>query len=209
MSAERGGGDGRAATGKVARLPFAVRNELCERLLDGEGGAALLRWLNGLPETRAAGGAPVNAQNLSAWRRGGYRRWLAEREKTRRLAELAEQAGHIAAATGDPAGVGSRLLLGRILEVAERADEENIGALVRAVAELRRGETAKERNELARGALELERARFQRQTVEMFIEWAADERAREIAASEGLSAATKTETLGPLLFGDLWRGGPE
>ena len=31
---------------KIGRLPFAVRNELNERIRDGEGGPAILAWLN-------------------------------------------------------------------------------------------------------------------------------------------------------------------
>ena len=36
---------------KIGRLPFAVRNELNERIRDGAQGAELLDWLNGLKET--------------------------------------------------------------------------------------------------------------------------------------------------------------
>ena len=37
---------------KIGRLPFAVRNELNERIRDGAQGAELLEWLNGLKETK-------------------------------------------------------------------------------------------------------------------------------------------------------------
>ena len=127
---------------KITRLPWEIRNQLCERMLDGQQGPEILAWLNALPEFRALGLAPVNPPNLTAWKLGGYRRWLEERDKTQRLAKLAEQAGHIAAATGDPAGVSSRLLLGRILETLETADESDLAKLVEAVAALRKGEIA-------------------------------------------------------------------
>jgi hypothetical protein len=36
-------------TGKIARLPLAIRWQLNQRLQHGEVGASLLRWLNSLP----------------------------------------------------------------------------------------------------------------------------------------------------------------
>ena len=37
---------------KIGRLPFAIRNELNERIRDGVGGSEILTWLNGLKETK-------------------------------------------------------------------------------------------------------------------------------------------------------------
>lgn len=53
-------------TGKIARLPQAVREALDRRLADGEPANKLARWLNSLPEARAVlaaefGGRPINA----------------------------------------------------------------------------------------------------------------------------------------------------
>jgi hypothetical protein len=72
-------------TGKIARLPRHVRNELNQRLLDGESGTGLIQWLNELPEAKAAlqrdfGGRPINDQNLSDWKQGGFRDWVAKTE---------------------------------------------------------------------------------------------------------------------------------
>ena len=39
-----------ARTGKIARLPVAIRTELNQRLRDGESGSTLLPWLNAQPE---------------------------------------------------------------------------------------------------------------------------------------------------------------
>jgi hypothetical protein len=82
--------------GKIARLPHAVREELNQRLLDGESGNGLIQWLNELSEARAAlqrefGGGDINEQNLSEWRQGGFRDWLAKAEAEELMAEtLAE-----------------------------------------------------------------------------------------------------------------------
>jgi hypothetical protein len=39
--------------GKIARLPAAMRDELNQRLLDGQPGKELVEWLNGLPKVQA------------------------------------------------------------------------------------------------------------------------------------------------------------
>ncbi len=82
---------GATRKGKIARLPSAVREQLNERLREGESGRQLIAWLNGLPEVQAIlaarfGGRPVNEPNFTAWRHGGYRDWLALQE-TRRVTE--------------------------------------------------------------------------------------------------------------------------
>src|ERR1700704_1614598 len=71
--------------GKIARLPLAVRQELNRRLDEGEQGKKLVVWLNGLPEVQAIvaaefGGKPIREQNLSEWKQGGYRDWVAQQE---------------------------------------------------------------------------------------------------------------------------------
>lgn len=52
--------------------------------------------------------------------------------------------------------------------------------------------------------LNLQREKFQRETCEMFVKWAADKRATEIARSSS-SNAEKIERLGQLMFGEGWR----
>ena len=83
--------------GKIARLPEPVREELNERLHRGELGRECVEWLNFLPEVQAVlardfGGRPILAQNLSEWRHGGYRDWLAGREARRVAVELGQTA---------------------------------------------------------------------------------------------------------------------
>jgi hypothetical protein len=70
----------RARTGKIARLPQNLREELNRRLADGEEGNSLLAWLNALPEAQAVlaehfGGRPITHSNLSDWRLGGWADW--------------------------------------------------------------------------------------------------------------------------------------
>jgi hypothetical protein len=79
--------------GKIARLPKAVRDELNRRLSDGEPGKELVKWLNSVPEVEKVlalefDGHPMREQNLSEWRKGGYRDWLAEQEARAMLSEM-------------------------------------------------------------------------------------------------------------------------
>ena len=72
-------------TGKIARLPAAIRDQLNRRLLDNEPGSSLLGWLNSLPEVQAILAAdfasqPVSPANLSQWKNGGYSDWLTRRD---------------------------------------------------------------------------------------------------------------------------------
>jgi hypothetical protein len=70
-----------ARTGKIARLPEAIRIELNQRLLDGQLGPEILPWLNTHPELDLK--TPINAANLSSWRLGAYQAWLnGKSEKT-------------------------------------------------------------------------------------------------------------------------------
>ena len=74
--------------GKIARLPWSIRNELNRRLRDGEEGKRLVEWLNSLPEVQEAlqehfGGRPINEQNLSEWKQGGYEDCLRIRKIAR------------------------------------------------------------------------------------------------------------------------------
>jgi hypothetical protein len=66
--------------GKIARLPLRIRASVNARLDDGEPGTKIVEWLNSLPEVQAVlemefQGRPIREQNLTEWRRGGYREW--------------------------------------------------------------------------------------------------------------------------------------
>jgi hypothetical protein len=101
-------------TGKIARLPLAIRQELNQRLQDGQKGRQLVAWLNGLPEVQTVmaaqfNGQPIAASNLSRWKKGGYQGWAKEQdaraaavamiEESSALQELAKAglSNHIAA----------------------------------------------------------------------------------------------------------------
>jgi hypothetical protein len=72
-----------ARIGRIARLPHEVREELNRRLRGGEKARRLVPWLNSLPAVQAVlkaefAGRGIREQNISEWRKGGYRDWLAQ-----------------------------------------------------------------------------------------------------------------------------------
>jgi hypothetical protein len=87
--------------GKIARLPWAIRDELNRRLRDGEPGTQLVDCLNGLPEVQDVlrehfGGRPITEQNLSEWKQRGYEDWLRHQEARAWVQDLTNQSLDIA-----------------------------------------------------------------------------------------------------------------
>ena len=219
----------RSYRSKIGRLPFAVRNELNERIRDGKSGAEILVWLNCLPAVkkvmRELKTSIVNAQNLTDWRSSGYADWLEDQKDADRIRRLAEVSQTLAAAAGgNVAGVGCSIATAKIMDALESADEEKIADLSTALVKLRASENAaqkvalaEEKNALAKEQLELSRAKFERQlelsrakferdTTRLFIKWAQSKDALALATDKRLGSDEKTERLGRLMFGDLWEG---
>lgn len=207
--------------GKIARLPAELRNEICVRLHNGETSATILPWLNARPEAvklvcEQFDGSPITPQNLSEWKGGEYAKWLSRREKIQNLKELSMWAADVSRRGVNLAGGSAAIIAGKILEIADdlqiSVDEpEKLAALTRAVAQLQNGELAaqKLRNENVRlkhaaEKLELERQKFRRDTVELFIKWVADEQAKQIALSSE-DKNVKMEKLLELMYGDAAR----
>ena len=203
---------------KIGRLPFAIRNELNERIRDGVGGTEILAWLNGLPSTRKIirelKSGEINAQNLTDWRSSGYRDWLEDQcqaDRIRRLAEISQTLA--SAAGGNAAGVCCNIATAKIMDALESADEEQVADLAKALVQLRAGENAaqkvalaEEKNAIQKEQLELSRAKFERDTARLFVKWAQNKDALSIATDRKLGGDEKTERLGRLMFGDLWEG---
>lgn len=203
---------------KIGRLPFAIRNELNERIRDGVGGSEILAWLNGLPSTRKIirelKSGDINAQNLTDWRSSGYRDWLEDQGQADRIRRLAEISQTLAsAAGGNAAGVGCNIATAKIMDALESADEEQVADLAKALVQLRAGENAaqkvalaEEKNAIQKEQLELSRAKFERDTARLFVKWAQNKDALSIATDRKLGGDEKTERLGRMMFGDLWEG---
>ena len=83
-------------TGKIARLPKYVRDQLNRRIEDGEQGKQLVEWLNELPGVQEVlkeqfGGRAVTEQNLSEWKQTGHPEWLRQEETRSLVSKLTEQ----------------------------------------------------------------------------------------------------------------------
>lgn len=220
-----------ARTGKIARLPLAVREELNARLRDNESGQIILEWVNGLDVTkeilkRHFAGEPISDANLSVWRGGGFAEWLKEQDDVEKIHRLHEASVRIAKAAGGNLSEGLLALnVGRIQEALEQfwsgmrdiesTEEGNekdkaVTKLLQALTAIRGMEietkklALKEIEVQQKGeALNLETKKFQRTTAELFIQWVADEEAKKIATSD-MATDAKLEALGRHLFGDAW-----
>ena len=79
-------GKTQSRTGKIARLPYKIREEVNRRLRDNVPGGKICKWLNRLPAARAVcaefarrngkEASPINEKQLSEWRCGGFQDWL-------------------------------------------------------------------------------------------------------------------------------------
>jgi hypothetical protein len=157
-----------ARTGKIAQLPRHIRNELNTRLDNGEPGPQILEWLNGLEEVVGVlddffDGKPINENNLSAWRQGGFLDWKRHQQPCDWVRTLSERADQLSEEAGlmplsDRVSSVASLALGKLLQsfdsdtLPEGVDRREFHALMKDLAMLRR-----EDREAARLRIELER----------------------------------------------------
>ena len=156
--------------GKIARLPHTIREQLNRRLQNGEPGKKLVAWLNTLPESRRMlaadfGGRPINEPNLSAWKSGGYLLWLLEQETLAQTRQMPQAARELtAAADGQLTGNLSTVLAVRYAVALAGWDgkvtfkfQRNLRMLrhlCQSVVQLRRGDHASARLDLAQKRLD-------------------------------------------------------
>jgi hypothetical protein len=143
-------------TGKIARLPLDIRNELNARLANGEQGKRLVAWLNSHPEVNEVldldfDGRPITEQNLSEWKKGGHRDWQRH-QKNLDWARVAADEAQELNGEGDAVPLSDRLAplaalsLGRLIRSAcssglkGREDRRQLLAVVRELAALRAGD---------------------------------------------------------------------
>ena len=181
--------------GKIARLPRAIRDELNRRLQDGEPGVRLVGWLNGLPETQKIlqtdfGGRPINEQNLSDWKAGGYVDWLARQELLDQTRELAADARELTEATEGRltdhlatvlAARYAAALAGWNGEITDelRRQLRALHGLCQDVVELRRGGHSGARLKMEQERLDREREKTDEEVVENFKRWAQNPQVRD------------------------------
>jgi hypothetical protein len=117
--------------GKIARLPRPIREQLNQRLENGESGVELVAWLNGQRKVQSVmkarfGGRSISEQNLSEWKQGGYIEWQAHQESLDFARELAANADELNKEAGDSlADTISPLLAGRYAAMLKAASSIN------------------------------------------------------------------------------------
>ena len=161
--------------GKIARLPRAVRQELNRRLDEGEQGKKLVVWLNALPEVQAIvaaefGGKAIREQNLSEWKQGGYRDWMAQQEALEMAERLGEGATEWTPRSVRLADTLTHWLVGRYAvatrRVAETGGREGwrlLREMCGDIVELQKGQHSCERLQIDRERLKLEEEKSEEQ----------------------------------------------
>lgn len=211
------------STGKIARLPPRLREEVNRRIHFGESGPRILDWLNALPEVKAVldtyfAGEDISPQNLSNWRGGQYQRWEGEQKKIERTRARAEYSLQLAKASGGNLAEGALAqLTGEVLEMVEEiadlreAGQEISPKLIQAVNKSLVAARAKELETQALAlqerkaaqqdrALDLDEAKYELRYLADFVEHANNKKAHDIATGGG-SKEVKMEQLRELLFG--------
>ncbi len=188
--------------GKIARLPRAVRLELNHRLDDGEQGKTLVAWLNALPDVQAIvarefGVKAIREQNLSEWKQGGYRDWVAQQEALEVAARLGEDAAEWSAEGRPPLAdtlalwVAARYAVATRW-VAEAGDVEGwqlLREMCGDIVELRKGNHSAERLQIDRERLALEKGNAGKRMREKLAELMKQPEGRK----PGLTATTIAE----------------
>jgi hypothetical protein len=171
-------------TGKIARLSHEIREQLNHRLRDGEQGKALVAWLNSLPEVQTVlaadfAGQPINPQNLSEWKRGGYRDWHLQQEALAMVQTLSADTDALKAASPEPLVDKLALWLVARYAVAAKslkgvADWQRLRELCADVVALQKGDHSAARLKLERERLELDRELAVPDLDNLCPAWAAD-----------------------------------
>ena len=190
-------------TGKIARLPHAIRQQLNLRLHDGECGRQLIQWLNGLPEVRAIlerdfAGRPISDQNLTEWKQGGYIEWLSHKERLDEIRELVANAADIAQATQGQITdhLAAALAIRYTQALTEwdgqetdnfRRSMQNLHHACRDISTLRRGDQAAARIEIEKQRLALDREQTEEEIVAHFQDWASIPKVRESLLTDAAS----------------------
>lgn len=170
-------------TGRIARLPREIREELNRRLDEGKAGKEIVAWLNGSPEVQTIiatefNGKPIREQNFSEWKKGGYLDHVTQQETLQIAKCLAEDAARWSdegqSAVADTIAF---FLLGRyalatrqLRETKGREAWHMLRQMCDDVIELQKGQHSAERLRIDRERLKLEQQRSKKQISEMVAE---------------------------------------
>lgn len=137
--------------GKIARLPRHIRDDLNRRIDDGEPGTALVQWLNAQADVqhvleRDFNNRPINEQNLTDWKQGGYLDWQELQESRAWVRIVSDEADQVAEDSGlmplsDRISSMAALAVGKLirgLAAGAESDDAKRADLLRVLKELAR-----------------------------------------------------------------------
>lgn len=160
--------------GKISRLPKDIIEQLNRRLEDDETGKDLVAWLNSLPQVQAIiqsefEGRPIREQNLSEWKKRGFRHWQRRQERRELFSQLQTTTADMRTATDSRSfhrqtsvmlatdlALAAREVLDEVQDPEKRA--EALGQLIGKFTQLRREESNAIRAQVARERWKLELA---------------------------------------------------
>ncbi|MCX6908332.1 MAG: hypothetical protein NTY01_09840 [Verrucomicrobia bacterium] len=92
--------------GKIARMPRVIRDTVNLAFDAGLEGNAIVAWINAHPEAQKVldlwfKGKPVTKQNLSEWKKGGYKEWRKQEEACDIVRRLSEKANALTVAADE------------------------------------------------------------------------------------------------------------
>lgn len=199
--------------GKIARLPKAVREKLNIRLEDNEPAKEILEWLNSLPETQKVlesqfNGTPINKQNLSDWKKGGFRDWQAQQEALVAMQQMASEAEEMQSSSTEPLSdkVATWLLARYFMKLkqalaADGADQLKLLHEFSAdVVALRRGDHSSARLKLAEEKLERQGGKSEEEIMEYFYDWVREPEVNTWIRDNTLSEEEQDRRLRLILF---------
>ena len=174
-------------TGKIARLPHDLREQINRRIRDGHPGKDILDWLNSLPQVRALLQAefenlPINLTNLGQWKNGGYRDWQIRQDALDFVNSLQEKdalGGKTLSATSTDNLI--RWLTLQYAAATQSLDDapdtlpgarwSRLREFANDIARLRRGDLSTERLRLQRELLALKQSNSEVQKEKQFWKW--------------------------------------
>lgn len=174
--------------------PKKPRSDSPLRSLPEDAQAEVISWLKGKPQSEvrklvesAHGFIPSDAALSGFWSWWHVRAQLARNDATAQalVADLAESNPALSAESLQEAG--------QAFFSALAVEQQDAHAWA-----------AAQKIGLARQQLALDRDKFRRETCSLFLKWAEDRRALEIASGSAPNSA-KIEALGQLMFGEDWK----
>ena len=176
--------------GKIGRLPREIREQLNQRLRDGEPGPQLLQWLNSLDATQKLlaaefSGREISDENLSQWKDWGYRHWLERQESLAHAAEMMNSARELTASAGGALSDHLATLIAAkyarmVWEFEAGEDDEKtmdrLRSLCLDIARLRRGDHSRRRINVLEGH---NRGIPQGEVLDYFFRWAQQPRIKQ------------------------------